>query len=153
MTKHERCEIDEQELLLYHYRELDEQEQGRITSHLEACARCRRKIDEFAATLSAAAPDEMEWSGADQRRFCARIDERINRRRQPAGLWIGGVAAAMLMVALLLPWRSDIPEQLSTSPQPLKMMAELEIFEHLDFLQAIDLLEILDLLDDLEPIG
>jgi hypothetical protein len=151
--EHGCCAAKEQELLLYHYRELDVERQRRMQSHLEKCGVCRQKLDDFVATLAIIPPQTMEWTGADQRRFSFRVNERINRRRAPAGLWAGGMAAAALMVVLLLPWRSNMPSELSSVPPSLPIMAELEMLERMDFLQTLDLLEVLDLLEELEPLG
>jgi predicted anti-sigma-YlaC factor YlaD len=152
----QKCTIKEEELLLWHYRELPAARQSHLKEHLADCADCRRRLDGFSATLEAFVPEELPWTPADQRRMTRRVTERLAGQPRMAGrLWFGTAAAAamVLLVVVAGPWRAELTKPLPTQPAALNTLAELELLENLEFWQAFELLQELDFLEELEPLG
>lgn len=155
--KQKSCTVQEADLLLWHYRELPEEQQSRLQDHLAACADCRRRLEELSRTLAVFPPREMAWSPTDQRRLAVRVAEGIHNRRQKpatARLWFGSAAAAAaLLIAVTVPWRSEMINPLPATPANPTILAEMEMLENIEFWQTLDLLQELDILEELEPLG
>lgn len=138
-----------EDLLLYHYQELDEEQRRRVDAHLAACSACRTELDRLRADLERFA-DPVAVSAADRARLADRILAR-SRKRRLAGpvplLALGSLGALCLLLVLWLPGRAPAPQ-----PTP-SLTAELELLEQLELLDELDLIQNLELVQELEDLG
>ncbi len=84
-----------EELSAYLDHELDAATQARVADHVAACAECTRRLDGLRETVHAVRALPMETPA---RTFTIPAQRRQSFRWAPVG-WIGGVAAAFLVVA------------------------------------------------------
>jgi hypothetical protein len=85
-----------EELSAYLDHELDADAQGRVADHLAGCAECQQRLDGLRETAYAVRALPME---TPPRTFTIPAQQRQSFRWAPVG-WVGGVAAAFLLVAL-----------------------------------------------------
>jgi anti-sigma factor RsiW len=125
-------------------------ERARVEAHLDACADCRRAVQEHRAVLAAltaeaSAPPSIDW-GRYQADLRARR-ERAGPRRWWAGPWpavLGaGVAAAVVLLAV---------HGFDRRPAELATVEETVLGARLPMLQQYRVVERLDLLEDLDAI-
>lgn len=145
--KTDRC--CQEDLLLYHYGELDGEETRRMDAHLTGCPACRSELARLRADLERLA-DPVTFTAADRARLADRVIER-GRRRRFAGpvplLALGSLGALCLLLVLWLPGRTPAP-----APTPA-LTADLELLEQLELLDELELIQDLDLIQDLEDLG
>ena len=123
---------------------------ARVAAHLDACADCRRAVEEgqtILANLAAGvpAPPPIDW-GRYRADLRARVQARSRRawwaRPMPAVL-AAGVATAVLLLAV---------HGLDRRPGELAAVEETMLGARLPLLQQYRVVERLDLLEDLEAI-
>jgi len=123
---------------------------ARVAAHLDACADCRRAVEEgqtILANLAAGvpAPPPIDW-GRYRADLSARVQARSRRawwaRPMPAVL-AAGVATAVLLLAI---------HGLDRRPGELAAVEETMLGASLPLLQQYRVVERLDLLEDLEAI-
>ncbi len=85
-----------EELSAYLDHELDASTQARVADHVAGCAECTRRLEGLRETVSAVRALPME---TPTRTFTIPAQRRQSFRWAPVG-WVGGVAAAFLVVAL-----------------------------------------------------
>jgi hypothetical protein len=85
-----------EELSAYLDHELDASTQARVADHVAGCAECTRRLEGLRETVSAVRALPME---TPSRTFTIPAQRRQSFRWAPVG-WVGGVAAAFLVVAL-----------------------------------------------------
>jgi anti-sigma factor RsiW len=123
---------------------------ARVAAHLDACADCRRAVEEGRAVLAdlatgVPAPPPIDW-GRYRAELRARVQARPRRawwaRPVPAVL-AAGVATAVLILAI---------HGLDRRPGELAAVEETMLGARLPLLQQYRVVERLDLLEDLEAI-
>jgi len=123
---------------------------ARVAAHLDACADCRRAVEEGRAVLAGLAtgvpaPPPIDW-GRYRAELRARVQARPRRawwaRPMPAVL-AAGVATAVLLLAI---------HGLDRRPVELAAVEETMLGARLPLLQQYRVVERLDLLEDLEAI-
>jgi len=123
---------------------------ARVAAHLDACADCRRAVEEGRAVLAdlatgVPAPPAIDW-GRYRAELRARVQARPRRawwaRPMPAVL-AAGVATAVLILAI---------HGLDRRPGELAAVEETMLGARLPLLQQYRVVERLDLLEDLEAI-
>ena len=123
---------------------------ARVAAHLDACADCRRAVEESRAVLAdlatgVPAPPPIDW-GRYRADLRARVQARSRRawwaRPMPAVL-AAGVATAVLLLAI---------HGLDRRPGELAAVEETMLGARLPLLQQYRVVERLDLLEDLEVI-
>ena len=123
---------------------------ARVAAHLDACADCRRAVEEGRAALAdlatgVPAPPPIDW-GRYRAELRARVQARPRRawwaRPMPAVL-AAGVATAVLLLAI---------HGLDRRPVELAAVEETMLGVRLPLLQQYRVVERLDLLEDLEAI-
>jgi len=125
-------------------------ERARVAAHLDACADCRRAVEEGRAVLAdlatgVPAPPPIDW-GRYRAELRARVQARPRRawwaRPMPAVL-ATGLATAVLLLAI---------HGLDRRPVELAAVEETMLGARLPLLQQYRVVERLDLLEDLEAI-
>jgi anti-sigma factor RsiW len=97
MTCHRSSQIH-----AYHDGELDATRRAVVEAHLERCAECRRLLDELQELTALIGESEVGEAGADtMARFEGAWHEARDRSVMRIGAWLSGVAAALLVGALL----------------------------------------------------
>jgi anti-sigma factor RsiW len=153
MTDRRVSGCSEENLVLYHYRDLDGAAVREVENHLEHCAACRDSLREIRETLAAVPRPTLEMSGIEAQRFAGRVIARTESRsrRRTLSLWGGSLATAAVV---LLTFFSLRPGPVPNVPRAqVKMSAQLETLPDLDLLQNLDLLENMDLLQELDVQG
>jgi len=144
-----------EELVLFHYGDLDEESRSRVEAHLSGCPACQAELAEIGRMLSLFPRNEIELSTVEIQRFAARVSSRAPRRRRRAWPALGGAlaAAAVLAVALLTlqPGGEVAPQVIAHTK--VSRVADAEVVRNLDLLQNLDLLENLETLQALEGHG
>ncbi len=144
-----------EQLLLYHYAELDGPSRLQVEQHLQHCTACRSELAELQKMLKAVPTTAPELSPTEVHRFNARVLERVQPRRRrffrPALGWaLAGATAVLITLSL----RQEIPTPgPGQARAPLKMAAEQDALPDLELLQNLELLENLDLIQQLEKLG
>ena len=144
-----------QQLLFYHYDELDAAGRQQVEQHLQRCSVCREELAELQVLLRSVSSAVPEPAPAELERFNARVMQRIQPRRrwfaQPALGWTLAGAAALLFTLNLqtsLPPSAPVPAEKS-----LIITAEQDVVFNLELLQTLELLEDFDLIQQLEQSG
>ena len=144
-----------QQLLLYHYAELDAASLQQVEQHLRDCPTCRAELSELQSLLNKMPSAVPELSPVELDRFSARVMAQVQPRRrwfaQPAwGLALAGVAALLITLNLhtLLPTSAPVPVKMSSI-----MTDDQDVLLNLDLLQSLELLEDFDLIQQLEQLG
>jgi anti-sigma factor RsiW len=125
-------------------------ERAAVAAHLEACADCRRIVEESRVVLAALtanlpAPPPIDWS-----RYQADVRARVQTRGHRAW-WtrpLPGILAAGLAVALVV----LTVHGLDRRPTELAAVEETVLGARLPLLQQYQVVERLELLEDLEAI-
>ena len=140
-------------LLLFHYGELDPVASRRVKEHLDTCSSCRDHLQQLSCLLDSIPTPELEISSAEINRFAARVAERAGAGRawRPSlPVWGGALAAAAVLIVTLVVER---PQTLPPAGSASMQVAELEILQRLELLQDFELLQDLELLAELEGRG
>lgn len=142
-----------EQLLLYHYAELEVASSLQVEQHLQYCSACRSELTALQTALKAVPSTALELSPAEVHRFSVRVMECLPRRRfaRPALGWaLAGAAAVLITVNL----RHQIPTVAPVPTRaPVMMTAEQNVLPDLELLQNLELLENLDLIQQLETLG
>lgn len=151
-SEHSSCRPEN--LILFHYGELDVADRLRVEEHIQGCAACRRELAELRSALEVLPKGEPEFSPAEIRAFNERVSRRLRpRSRQllgPALGWSFAAAAAVLLVTLYLPAPGPQRPPLEVT---LQTGGEMERLPEPELLLNLELLENLDLLQELEGTG
>jgi anti-sigma factor RsiW len=125
-------------------------ERAAVAAHLEACADCRRIVEESRAALAdlaaaVPAPPSIDWG-----RYQAEVRSRVRTRGQRAwkarplpGVLAAGLALALVVLAV---------RGLDRRPTELATVEETVLGARLPLLQQYQVVERLELLEDLEAI-
>ena len=155
----EACKEFEQDLILYYYQDCGGAERGKLESHLERCALCRRFLEELRKLLPMAVkadePSPAFWQSYTQEmlRKLAGAEQKADWWQRSSfifRLWPVPALATALILALALtlnltkePWRSHQPQE-KELVEMVSVTGNLEFFESLDFLDSMDLLEAIE---------
>ncbi len=154
------CKYTADKILAYLDGRASAAERRELEAHLNCCADCRARVEEFRRLWSVL--DELpaiEPSPA----FDARLRERIAAAPQPA-LWswlapaprVLAAFAAMLLVAAWLSWQSPMPApetrpfEPSRSELEFTMIRDLSVLEDYDVLANFEALEVLPVVTEPE---
>lgn len=146
-----RVECHQENLLLYHYGELQPEEKQALDMHLQGCDSCRNALQEIEGTLAVIPKSELKLSAARKQQLSERVIQRS--RLSPLGLrpaW-AIVVIALLVGALVLMRQGGVWGPPGSPATP--MVADFEVVEQIEMLQTLDLLENLDLLEEIESAG
>jgi anti-sigma factor RsiW len=141
--------------------ELAPAERARVTTHLEACDRCRVALADVHAVLGALtpppAPAEPHWG-----RYRAELRARLAERGRPPRWWqrpmpialSAGLAAALLLFTLR-PAPVERPATSLTQLEETTLGARLDMLEHYDVVSRLDMLDAMDEIRQLDavPVG
>jgi len=158
------CREREEDLVLFHYGDLAENERRQVGDHLSSCAGCAGYLAQLAAllplTVKADEPPENFWRDYN-RELRRRIDaagektswrELIGRLFRPRLLPAWGAALAVtLALALTFGhkfWQSNDPPKEETA-----LIEAMPVAEHLEFFKTMDVLDNLDLLESMGGAG
>ena len=153
MDKNRPCEGYEEDLILYHYGELESEKASVTSAHMESCAACRAYMDELVRLL-AAVPADMPGHAARIRavdRVMAGIAPRRlewRRRLVPAAIALTALVAAV-MFSVYNPFVTDKPQ---TPEQMVMAQADPEVLENLDLLKDLNVIEELDTVQGMEEL-
>lgn len=153
MDKNRPCEGYEEDLILYHYGELEPEKASATAAHMESCAACRAYMDELDRLL-AAVPADMPGRAATIRatgRVMAGIAPRRfewRRRLVPASIALAALVSAVLFT-VFNPFVSDKPQ---TPEQMVMAQADPEVLENLDLLKDLNVIEELDTVQGMEDL-
>ncbi len=138
-----------EDLLLYYYGELTDQQRSELEEHLAVCKSCKKEWQQLQRSLNGITLPAIELGSVETKRFAARVAERAQRpRHSKLWLWGGAVTVgAVLALTLMVRPPGLIPGQGSG------LVADAAIVQELDLLQNLELLEDLDLLQGLEGQG
>jgi hypothetical protein len=159
------CGEFEADLVLYYYGEGSAAERGRIETHLDACARCARFMDDLRGLLpQMSKTTELPQTFWDDyyREMVHKLDQERERKSWWRGLiptfggWaipaFGTVVVAGLAVALIF-GKGDWSLRSSSSPQESIPQEILSDSGRLEFLNSLDLLESLTALEKMDGSG
>lgn len=155
------CQALEENLVLFHYGDLDGTDREALQSHLAGCAGCAAYLQELGAllplTITTDEPPQTFWTdynremrqkvaaAADRKSWRMTFTELFQPRWAPVF-----AAAAVIALALTLTlgkgmWRAtDVPPQ-----EDEAIIEVLPVAENLDFYKAMDVLDDLDLLESM----
>lgn len=156
MTRHDpSSSCQPEQLLLYHYGELERVDRLQVEHHLQHCRACHSELTELQTILKTVPTTAPELSPRELQRFNARVLERVQPRRSwfswPVLAWaLAGTAVVLIAVNLRQQTLTHGPEPTRV---PLQMAAEQKMLPDLEFLQNLELLENLDLIQQLETLG
>ena len=143
-----------EELILYHYGELEEEASLRVEKHLQGCPDCRSELISLKDVLTQASFDVPELSKSELKTFNSRVMQNLPRRRRfgyPALGWtLAG--AVVVLLSFNIQQRNNMPGPKLQSV-PVQMTAEQEVLNQFELLQNLDILENLDLLQKLDRLG
>ena len=153
------CKEFEQDLVLYHYRELSEGARDNITSHSSGCKNCAAYLEELAAllprTIEVDEPPVEFWQsyGREMRHKLAEAREsqtwwqRLISSYQPWALSaLATTAVLAIALTLTLSRQSPVPDEPTDDEafmEILPMADNLELLNHMEVLDNMDLLEIM----------
>lgn len=152
------CKEHEQDLVLYYYSELGDEDRKRVQGHLESCGLCRGFLADLESllpiTIKPDDPPSIFWDNYTQgvRAKLALVKEKRPWWRQlPSYLtpWplpaLATALAVIIAVTLTLtsrPWRTqELPPKEEALLEVLPIAENLEFFRAMEFLDAMDLLE------------
>lgn len=143
-----------EQLLPFHYAELDDAERRQVEQHLQLCPDCRTELDSLRGFLTQIPTTRPELSTAELQKFSARVMQKLPHRRlcgNPALSWALATAVVVMLTLGLWPQREAPVSAPAGIAAPI--MAEQEVVEQLELLQNLELLENLDLLQQLASQG
>ena len=140
--------LNEQDLVLHYYGEMDGPDEGRVHTHLAACDDCRSSYTRLQHVLAAVeASPVMEPADGFERKVWARLEPNLDRRRKWASwlvvsparyAWAAGVI--LLVAAAFFAGRTmqrDAAPTLATTSDLRERLLLLEIGDHLDRSQHV----------------
>lgn len=139
-----------EQLILYHYAELEEGTRRQVEHHLQQCDRCRTELSALRNVLGLVPTVRPELTAGELSNFSSRVMQKRPRPRRFGTPALGWALAAT--VVLLLTWNLG-PQVEAPIPLPKQLTAEQEVLQQFDLLQNLDLLENLDLLQQLDRLG
>ena len=138
-TKH-CCQED---LLLYYYGELADQQRQELEKHLAVCASCDKEWLQLQRSLKGMALPTIELGPVETKSFAARVAERA-QRPQRGKLWLWGgalTACAVLALSLMVRPPGIVPGQGTSLVADAAMVQELELLQNMELLEELDLLQ------------
>ena len=151
------CGDFEENLVLFHYGDLDGAEQGALQAHLQSCAACAGYLKELGTllplTLQADQPPETFWvdynrelrqkleRAAEKKSWIQTFGEFFQPRWMPALATAGVVALALTFTLGRGIWSTNDPQDDAASMEMLPVAENLEFFKTMDVLDNLDLLE------------
>jgi predicted anti-sigma-YlaC factor YlaD len=149
------CGFEEQDLLLFHYREMLPNRMAEMQDHLAACSRCRESLDQITGTLALLAAEPVEFSQAETRKFTSRIMDEVHRQDRwiPSRVRMGVLAGAMVVVIMggIFYQRGSVERSIPVTSAPLTVVEAMD--ERIEFLQALDILEEFEIIVELLSLG
>lgn len=141
-----------EQLLLYHYAELDAADRQRVEQHLQHCSACCSELAELQELLNSVPRQAAEVTPAEVQRFSSRVMENLPPKRRaltrPAlGLTLAGAALVLISVNLDRPDQTMPPSSgrsLIKVPAVQGGLPDLELLRNLELLENLDLVERLD---------
>lgn len=156
------CGEFEADLVLYYYGEGSQVERLRVESHLEACQRCNRFLDDLRGLLPRVSK-ETELPQTFWDNYYREVVDKLDRERERKSRWrnliptfgtwavpaFGTAAVAVIAVALVFgkgDWslRWTRAQQESIPQEILSDSRRLEFFESMDLLESLTALENMD---------
>lgn len=156
MTEREQgSSCQPEQLLLYHYGELDAADGRRVEQHLQHCAACRAELAELRALLNSLPQVDSELSPAELQRFSSRVMDQLPAKQRhlsrPALGWsLAGVAVLLITLNLGRQLPPNVPQPSKTA---VKSATEPGNLPDPELLQNLDLLENFDLVQQLDRLG
>jgi anti-sigma factor RsiW len=150
------CGDLEENLVLFHYGDLDGAERGALQAHLQSCAACAGYLQELGTllplTLQADQPPETFWTDynrelrqkldrADKKSWIQTLGELFQPRWMPALATVGVVALALTFTVGRSIWSTNDPQDDAAIMEMLPVAENLEFFKTMDVLDNLDLLE------------
>jgi hypothetical protein len=150
------CGDFEENLVLFHYGDLDRAERGALQAHLQSCAACAGYLQELGTllplTLKADQPPETFWTDynrelrqkldrADKKSWIQTLGELFQPRWMPALATVGVVALALTFTVGRSIWSTNDPQDDAAIMEMLPVAENLEFFKTMDVLDNLDLLE------------
>lgn len=139
-----------EQLILFHYGDLDDADKLQVEHHLQTCSDCRSKLGELRKFLNQVPTGVPEITASELRSFTSRVMHNLPRQPRFSRPALGWALAGALVLLLTLNLRQQIEPP---APAPAPMVAEQEVLDRLELLQNLDLLENLDLLQQLASQG
>ena len=139
-----------EELILFHYGELDGADKLRVEQHLQQCRSCCNELGNLREFLNLVPAGVPELSASELRSFNSRVMAQLPRRRRFSRPAMGWALAGALVLMLSLNLRQQIEPQV---PAPAPMVAEQEVLDKFELLQNLDLLDNLEVLQQLASQG
>jgi predicted anti-sigma-YlaC factor YlaD len=152
------CKELEQDLVLYYYSELNDNNQKRMEGHLESCPSCRFFLEELKSllplTLKSDEPPTVFWEN-----YTREVSAALAKAEENVSWWsqlsvyfrpwpLPALATALvIMIAVTFtltkrPWRTqDLPPTEEALLEAMPIAENLEFFKAMEFLDAMDLLE------------
>ena len=154
------CRHLEENLVLFHYGDLDGAERRMLQAHLPSCSGCAGYLKELGTllplTLKADQPPETFWNdynrelrqkldrAAEQKSWMQTLGDFFQRRWMPALATAGVVALALTLTVGRGSWSTNDPAQENAA-----IMEVLPVAENLEFFKAMEVLDNLDLLESM----
>ena len=153
------CARFEEDLILYHYRELSDAARHGIETHLEGCAACRLSLEELRSllpkTVIADDPPAVFWQS-----YSNDIHERLSVAESAAGWrvtllslfrsWPVPVAATAAILALAVTLTLTRGRWWPPETPPPELGEMLSVTDNLEFLKSMDFFDSIDLLEAME---
>ncbi|MGE5216920.1 MAG: anti-sigma factor family protein [Chloroflexota bacterium] len=154
------CAALEENLMLYHYGDLDGVERATLQKHLQNCVGCSAYLRELGAllplTIKTDQPPPSFWSDFNRelrQRLDNATEEKSWRRLLAAFVRPRLVpvfaAAAVIALALTFTLGKNFWPTRDLAQDDAAMMEELPVAENLEFFSSMDLLDNLDLLESM----
>lgn len=157
------CASREQDLVLYHYRELDDAERAAVETHARDCEGCRRYLAEigslFPLTVQPDDPPQPFWDeySREMRRKLAATERQSWWQTAMVLLRSSAVpalaAAAVAIIVLTITVGKGFFQPKEIPPEDQSLMEVLPVAENLDFFSNMEILDTLDLLESLGGLG
>jgi anti-sigma factor RsiW len=164
ITSSSPCEALEENLVLYHYGDLDGAERAALQAHLLACAGCAGYLRELGAllplTVKTDRPAPSFWTDYN-RELRSKLDDATEKKRwrRSLAVWLQPrlvpvyAAAAVVALALTFTLGKGIRSTNDLAQDDAAMMEVLPVAENLEFFKAMDVLDNLDLLESMGSQG
>jgi|LGOV01.1.fsa_nt_gb anti-sigma factor RsiW len=132
-----------EDLLLYYYGELADQQQTELAEHLADCESCNKEWQQLQRALQGMALPAIELGSVETKKFATRVAERAQRpRRSKLWLWGGALTvSAVLALSLIIRPPGLIPGQGNGLVADATMVQELELLQNMELLEDLDLLQ------------
>jgi hypothetical protein len=152
------CGDLEENLVLFHYGDLDDPERGALEGHLQSCAACANYLQDLGTllplTLKTDQPLETFWTDynrelrqkldrAEAKSWAQTFGEFFQPRWMPALATAGVVALALTFTVGRGIWLTN------DSQDDAAILEMLPVAENLEFFKAMDVLDNLDLLESM----